>query len=39
MEPIPGDSFDIEEDDLIENNSPILSEEEKRAILKELGQF
>jgi hypothetical protein len=38
MEPIPGDSFDIEEDDLIENNSPILSEEEKRAILKELGQ-
>jgi hypothetical protein len=45
MEPIPGDAFDIEEDILIHpeekpagNSSSMLTEEEKRAILRELGQ-
>jgi hypothetical protein len=42
MEPRPGDHFDIEEDKLMhpvsENTPTILTEEEKRAILKELGQ-
>ena len=45
MAPIPGDQFDIEEDILIHpeetsggNSNSMLSEEEKRAILRELGQ-
>jgi hypothetical protein len=44
MEPIPGDAFDIEEDNLIHqeksegNSNSMLTEEEKRAILRELGQ-
>jgi hypothetical protein len=44
MEPIPGDAFDIEEDELLESESPksggsMLTEEEKREILRELGQL